>query len=282
MGDDSVIPHQGFDKVSVYDVHKDDLIKRHIGMIKDISKNKPFFIFYHYDKMIADLIVNVAKKYTDFSEEYFNNKEKNINRYNGYLKEAGIYAKTMLDFLKAEGLLQDTIVIFFSDHGISNGERVGEKMYGSFLYDYTVKVFSVIYCPEKKSKTIIHQTRTIDIMPTVLDLLNIPLDKGYEIVQGKSLIPLIENKENEARVAFCETGGLKGPWPSPNKPNVRAIRTQNWKLIHNMVPNTKELYYLKEDPSEKKNLIGMELTKEKELWDLLKKESDTEWIPEDI
>lgn len=282
IGNDSYIPHQGFDKVSVYDVYKDDLIKRHTDVIKGISKSKPFFIFCHYDKIVANLIVNVAKKHTDFSEEYFNNKEKNIKRYNNYLKEAGIYAKEILNSLKAEGLSKDTIVIFFSDHGISNGEKVGEKMYGSFLYDYTLKVFSIIYCPEKNSKTITHQTRTIDLMPTILDLLNIPLDKDHEKVQGKSLIPFIEEKENEDRIAFCETGGLNGPWPSPKKHNVKAIRYKNWKLIYNMTPDTKEVYDLKEDPLETNNLAGKGLTKEKELWHLLKKESKTEWIPEHI
>ena len=282
VGNDSVIPHQGFNEISVYDVHKDDLIKRHKKIIKNISKRKPFFIFYHYDKIVANLIIDVAKKYTDFSEEYFNNKEKNIQRYNRYFTEAGIYAKALLDFLKSEELLEDTIVIFFSDHGISNGERRGEKMYGSFLYDYTIKVFSIILSQEETSKTVIHQTRTIDLMPTILDLLNIPLDHNFEKVQGESLIPLIKNEEEKSRIAFCETGGLKGPWPSPNKPNVKAIRTENWKLIYNLTPNTKELYNLKNDPSEKNNLIGKGFTKERELWDLLKKEDEIEWIPEQI
>ena len=53
---------------------------------------------------------------------------------------------------------------------------------------------------------------------------------------------------------YSETGGLNGPWPSPDSPNVRCIRSGQWKLIHNLTPDTWELYNLTNDPDESNDL----------------------------
>ena len=57
--------------------------------------------------------------------------------------QAGEYSRKIMDFLENLEILDDTIIIFFSDHGTSLGERLGEKMYGSFTYDYTINVFTM-------------------------------------------------------------------------------------------------------------------------------------------
>ena len=93
-------------------------------------------------------------------------------------------------------------------------------------------------------------------MPTVLDLLDIKTDDSYEHLQGSSLLSMAEGKEKEDRIAFAETGGLNGPWPSHNEHNVFCIRLKKWKLIYNKTPNTWELYNLEKDPEEKNNIIG--------------------------
>jgi len=92
-------------------------------------------------------------------------------------------------------------------------------------------------------------------------------------------MPLISDEEKEGRIAFSETGGLFGPYPSPKKPNVKAIRTQNWKLIYNLTPNTKELYNLVDDPFEINNLAGKGFQEEKKLWGILKSKSQIDLIP---
>ena len=43
--------------------------------------------------------------------------------------------------------------------------------------------------------------------------------------------------------------------PSPNTPNIKCVRTKKWKLIHNLTPDTWELYNLKNDPQELKNVV---------------------------
>ena len=67
-------------------------------------------------------------------------------------------------------------------------------------------------------------------MPTVLDCLEIPIDQSCLRMQGQSMLNLInQTEQNESnidedsefqKIAYSETGGVNGPWPSPNSPNI--------------------------------------------------------------
>ena len=98
-----------------------------------------------------------------------------------------------------------------------------------------------------------------------MDILKIDADETYEHIQGKSLLPLVEGSENEDRVAFSETGGLNGPWPSPRKHNVFSVRFKKWKLIYNKTPNTWEMYNLENDTEEKNDVFDNNKNKESTL-----------------
>jgi len=254
LADDSILPSKDFDTFQAHDEYNDDLIKIHKDIITKLS-NKKFFLFLHRDNLHTHTVREVGRKYTDFDKEFFNNYERNRKNYNMWLAETDLYVKEIFVHIKKLGLLNNTILIFLSDHGMSNGEKIGEKMYGSFTYDYTIKAFSSFRLPNMNGKEIKYQTRTVDIMPTVLDMLNIEADKSFEHLQGESLVPLIEGKEKDDRIAFSETGGLNGPWPSPRKNNVFCVRTKKWKLIYNKTPNSWEMYNLENDPEEKINVF---------------------------
>ena len=93
-------------------------------------------------------------------------------------------------------------------------------------------------------------------------------------MQGASFLNFMSGTADD-RIAYSETGGLGGPTPSPDKHNVKAVRTDKWKLIYNETNKNKELYNLESDREERNNLIGKHLEIENYLWEKLKSEQES-------
>mgnify|MGYP006126866379 FL=1 len=269
----SLVSHKGFEKItSQEDIDDPDFVKIHSKILDEIKNekdaNQPFFAYLHYPKIHHSIKENVFDKYDDFSEEYFSNKEQNLKNYDSYLKEASDYLEKIYQKIIDDNLHSNSIIIVMADHGMGVGEKVGERAYGIFTYDYSIKTFAFFIQPKifPKGKLISEITETIDIMPTVLNTLEIPEKKSCLKTQGENLMTIIEQSnenisvfdknELDGRFTFSETGGVEGPWPSPKEPNVKCIRNHKWKLIHNLTPDNWELYDLEKDPQENTNLIN--------------------------
>jgi len=155
------------------------------------------------------------------------------------------------DFLEEKGLLEKTLQVFTADHGESLGEHK-ESAHGFFIYDSGIRIPLILRFPQKKfsAKTIDKQVRSIDIMPTILHLINTEIPEG---VQGESLLSLIlgENDENILS-AYSETY-----WPRYHYgwSELKSIREGRYKFID--VPKP-ELYDISVDPGELNNLIESE------------------------
>jgi len=173
-----------------------------------------------------------------------------------------VLGKKITDF----DLWKDTIVLIISDHGISVGEKFGERAYGAFCYDYTIKTFAYYISSDFGSKEIPEQVRHIDFMPTILEQLNIGLDENFKPLDGVSLIPLINGESVDEKIAYTETANPLDANAPPKEPNTKSVRTSKWKLIYNEHNNTKELYNLEKDPTETNNLINSGLEIEEFLW----------------
>lgn len=268
------VPKEGFDRISVHDPSKYNLFKVHSDLLNEMSKldkkGKNFFLFLHHSKIQHNIKINVSKKYNNFSKEYFVQKKKNLEAYDSYVMEADNYLGQILKKIKELGL-EDSIIIINSDHGMGVGEKFGEKAYGVYCYDYTLKVFTILHNPSIFPEIEIkQQVRTIDLFPTILDYIGIIQDKNFEKIDGKSMKNLIDGGK-DIRDAYAESGN---PYPDPKippkKPNVKAIRINGWKFIRNLWDNnSEELYNLEKDPEEKNNLIKIEIKKAKELRALL-------------
>lgn len=262
---EELCPNKGFARFQASTENKYDLLSRHKKIIEELSeikKNNPYFLFLHCSSIHTDYIDNVFNVYDDFSEEYFSNVERNSKNYDSYLAKALDYSNKIYEFIESKGLLKDTLTIFLSDHGMGIGEKIGERAYGVFTYDYSIKIFShfifpKLFSPGSENTTL---SEHIDIMPTILELLNINLSDSNSSIDGKSILSdLIDNRKKSLfsflrkkpeKFIYSETGGLNGPWPSPDSPNVRCIRSDQWKLIHNLTPDTWELYDITNDPDE--------------------------------
>jgi arylsulfatase A-like enzyme len=268
---ESIIPTQGFEKARSHDEFKDDLVKRHSEILMQIKNKQPFFLFLDYSKVHTNTVKNIIKKYSDFDKEYFYNKDKNFENYLKWTKESGSYLMTIIRKIKELGLYDNSIVILFTDHGTSTGDRMGEKAYGVYLYEYTLRSF--LYLIGKnfpKGMEINHLIRSIDVLPTLLDIFKIKEKIDYKKIQGKSFLPFVRGNTEE-RIAYSETGGLGGPTPSPEVHNLQAVRTNKWKLIYNKSNKKRELYDLENDSGENHNLACSGNEIENKLWNEMQK-----------
>lgn len=257
-----VVPQQGFDNYLVHDELNDDLVHRHTDLLEQMKEKnnngKNFFLYLHYSKIHTGIMNEVLKKYDNFSDEFFSSKEKNELRYDKLFESAEIYLDVLLKKINKLSLDKNSIILVMSDHGVSVGEKIGERAYGSFCYDYTLRTFTYFIIPSFDTAEIKKQIRTVDFMPTILELLNIYLDESKNKLDGVSLLPLMKGDSFQELYAFSETGNPLHEKAPPKEPNVKSIRTSNWKLIINEHDNKKELYNLELDPDEKINLAGTE------------------------
>ena len=270
-----VIPKQGFDKYVIHDEENDVLLERHIDLIHEMNtlskKQENFFLYLHYSNIHTGIMNEVLKVYDNFSKDFFSNKKLNQERYTKLFNGAENYLEAILNEIFHLGLNKNSIVLVMSDHGISIGEKIGERAYGAFCYDYTLRTFAYFIIPGISSREINQQVRTIDFMPTILDYLQIALDNNYEKVDGTSLMPLIQGVSIPEQIAYSETGNPFNKKKPPKEPNTKSVRTSKWKLILNQHNDSKELYNLESDPNEEKNLFGTGEKIESFLWEKLQK-----------
>jgi arylsulfatase A-like enzyme len=169
----------------------------------------------------------------------------------------------LLEAVAGQGLLDRTLVVLTADHGESLGEHDYFFEHGAYLYEPTVRVPLVFVLPGAlpAGRIVEAQARTIDIVPTVLELAGLPLPDG---IQGVSLVARARGgREGPAPDAYSESGrnfypenprqfidGVAGKW--------RMLRTDDFKLI--LIPKNPEpiweLYDLKADPGESRNLYA--------------------------
>ncbi len=168
--------------------------------------------------------------------------------YDGEIAYMDFYVGKILEALQAKGLLDKTIIIVAGDHGEGLGDKI-ERGHGLFLYEETVRVPLIIW--NKKifpKKGVVNQTvRLLDITPTIMDLTG--AQEPGSAPQGKSLLPVIEKKEKKDREALIETF-----YPRENFgwSELVALVADKWKYIQCPRP---ELYDLKSDPEERKNVL---------------------------
>ena len=265
---DKVISSRGFDIHQSHDEYNDDLTKRHPDLIKKCfkeSNGKPVFCFLQFSRIHTVTVSEILKKYDWDDKEYYEKKDENLETFDDVFGEACDYAKIIYDALDEMRKLENTILIFFSDHGTGVGERFGERNYGVFTYEETIRTIYLFIGPQIGQNVVSDKLKsTIDIFPTLLELAGIK-NKGE--ITGKSLVPFLKgHKELEDRdYVFSETGGLQGPYPSPKEPNVFCIRTPKYKMIYQKTPDKWSLYDLENDLGEKNDLVGKGSDVENEL-----------------
>jgi len=267
---DLIMPRQNYDEYYVSDESSVDLRTHHSELLCKMKKlsdsGQNFFLHLHYSGIHEGIRDAVLKSFTNYSNEFFENRKQNEERYDVLFLEAEKYLEHIHEKLDELNLWENSIIIIFSDHGMSLGEKFGERAYGALCYESTINAFCSYFSSDLKHKEITSQVRSVDFMPTILEHLGIKLDGDFEQLDGVSLFPLINDQNPKENFAYTETGNPLSDGIPPKKPNTKSIRTSEWKLIVNEYNNTKELYDLKNDSLEENNLINTGLEIEGVLW----------------
>ena len=159
----------------------------------------------------------------------------------------------VIDSLKKQGLWDDTIIIFTSDHGYHLGDHF---IWGKVtLFDVGAKVPFIVRAPglSKSGTASEAMVELIDVYPTLADLAEL---KAPNHLQGISLRPLLGHPDRLGKRKYAYSVVTRGP-----KNLGYALRNQNWR--YGKWPDGEELYNLRTDPQEKNNLAQKDHLKER-------------------
>ena len=187
--------------------------------------------------------------------------------------------------IKNLGLMENTAVIFTSDHGFYFGEHgghFGKMVFGkrpdgsrfthgernaewdhSPLYEEVAAIPLIVKSPGHDPGTYGALTSAVDLMPTVSDLLGLEVP---DWVTGRSLAPALRgddsgslefvitsipfaNDDDGIRSVDNVTRGLQAPL-------VTTVTSERWSLLYTSQPGRSELFDLKADPTQLHNVIG--------------------------
>lgn len=222
--------------------------------LRNKSETKPYFLWVHYMDVHGPYITEEDQSLmTRISaallwHKALNQPEKmtqeDITRFKrSYMKQMKFIEWYTNDLLSEIDLL-DTVVIITADHGDFLGEHgfFGHKF---ALYEEILHIPLLIKLPSSidlKGREISGSVSTMDILPTLVDLLGL---QGENVFDGESLCPLLRDKyvTNNTRYIISEVSRKH-----------LCVRRHFWKLIVDYSRGNKELYNLEEDPQEHRNL----------------------------
>ncbi len=180
----------------------------------------------------------------------------------------------LLNLLDETGLAQNTLVVFTSDHGYNVGHHGLQYKGNAFwrlqttpaqqwekipanrrpnMFDTSLRVPTIIRWPGivRPGRTITETVCNLDWFPTLCDIANVKIPKSVHL-RGRSIQPLLqETAKNWNNDFYGEYSMRHGATTA-----MRVYRTPDWKLMRDFKnPGRAELYDLKYDPGETKNLI---------------------------
>lgn len=164
---------------------------------------------------------------------------KHLHEYYAVISGLDHHIGRLLKSLKERGEYDNTIIIFASDHGLAIGSHglMGKQN----LYEHTMRaplIFTGPGIPKGESQALVY---LLDIFPTLCDLTGAKTPKE---IDGKSLAGIIKGKQKTVRNSLF----------TAYRNCQRAVRDERWKLIRYPLINKTQLFDLKTDPDEMKNL----------------------------
>ncbi len=212
-----------------------------------IDKDRPFCAYLYS--------TDTHRPYKPHEDFHFGNSI--VDLYDGEISYLDFHLGRLFDWLEKSGRLDSTMIVIMADHGESLGER-GVYKHSSQLYNEQMRVPLIIHLPGTAPRSISDYVSTVDLSPTILNAvgLDYPADcAGVTLVglmRGQPFIhPPIYGEQTTQEVS---------PFVRPEQnvdPELKkymVITQDGFKLIYNRDYYTFELFDLKNDPSETRNL----------------------------
>lgn len=201
------------------------------------NSNQRFFIFLH----LFDL-------HTPYTLPPSYRSLPGLSGYDAALRYVDDSLGSLWKFLRERGLFDKVLLVFTADHGEGLGNH-GESGHGYFIYESTTRVPLIVRWPAGTASfpaRIGTPVSLIDVAPTVLQFLSIPLPAQF---QGRSMLRLLKSEPSGTlEEVYSETVYGRRHF---GVSDLRSIRAGNYKYIDAPKP---ELYNLTVDPGESKNL----------------------------
>ena len=175
------------------------------------------------------------------------------NLYAGEVAFVDSQVGRLIAFLEQRQLLDKTIVVAVGDHGESLGEH-GESTHGFFVYQSVLHVPFMLLSPVEsmRGKRIASTVRSVDLTPTLLDLLGLTMTDS---VDGRSLVPLMTGASKDLELeAYSEA---MYPRYHFGWSDLRSLTSGRYHYINAPRP---ELYDIQQDPRESQNLYATRQT----------------------
>jgi arylsulfatase A-like enzyme len=250
----------------------------------DLNKDVPFFAFVHYFDPHLDYSPPApydtlfdpdydGRLGNSFERETYMQFERELAReddpaaiadwnhiralYDGEIAFTDVAVGELLKGLEERGLKENTLIVFMSDHGEEFFEHKGFE-HGHTLFDELIKVPLIFSLPGTlpEEMRISDQVRLLDLVPTILDIMNVDVATHLE---GVSLAPLIsgEGEVQESKVSLlpAEFAYSESMLYGTEKKSVTAYP---WKLIYDIVTEDEMLLNLAVDPGEQHNVLARE------------------------
>ena len=193
-----------------------------------------------------------------------------VNLYDGNLRYGDWAVGEVERLLREADVFEDTILIVTSDHGEAFGEH-GYWGHTFSAFDESIHIPLVVRLPgsERVVGGVSGLTQVVDLLPTLLDLLEIPYPR--EAVQGRSLLPLLSGEAEEVNeYVFARAAG---------QPPSYVVRDRSSLLVLYEGGKLRALYDLGKDPRAVSNVIDREPERARRLTDAFREFAEGQAAP---
>lgn len=220
------------------DPNDDRIILEGLENMPPYNKTPSYFHFHLMSVHNLGLRLNKFKIYEPAGRATFD-AENYINRYDNGVLQVDNYLKNIFSILSEKGYLQNSLVVITGDHGEALGER-GKFGHSRSIYSDQILTPILIYDPEKVEYKNTSYATLVDIAPTIVDRLGLPVPDSWE---GVSLF----SKENNRELTFHQQ--------EEHYAIIHSKEDMRYKLVYDSKTGKQELFELNKDLYETTNII---------------------------